>query len=131
MSQGTIDFTATTPRIDFSKLDKDERAVASLLTTRRGSSRAMKVPAIAKAVGLPTRQVQHIVRSLIVDHGIPIGTSMREPYGNYLAVTSEERSAIAKLHRARAEAEMERARVFERIDREEHTRRHQTELGAA
>lgn len=132
MSQTALDFA---PGIDVSALcdDDDERAVARLLNELRGASKAMKVPNIAATVGVPTRKVQSIVHHLINHHGIAVGTSMRKPFGNFLAVTTEERRMVIALHRSRALSELATAAALEGVDRAEYLRRVQVELldGAA
>jgi len=47
----------------------------------RGRERAIKMPDLADKVGLKTRALQGLIRHLRMEHGKPIGSSCREPYG--------------------------------------------------
>lgn len=95
------------PRIATDALcDTDERAVAGILNQCVGEGWAMQVADVARATGIPARRCQSIVRHLIVDHGAPIGTSMRAPFGWYLAETPAEMDRVVELHRSRALSEL-------------------------
>lgn len=108
--------------------DPDERRVARELNDHRGQAEAIRVPVLAARVGLPTRQVQEIVHHLIHVHDASIGTSMRPPYGNFLAVSAAERQEAARLHRSRGIAELVTAAKLERIDKQTLLQQVQTEL---
>lgn len=118
------------PHINIAELcdDPDERAVARRLNLCDGAENAIKVRDLAALTGVSSRKVQSIVHHLIHSHGIPVGTSMREPYGNFLAITSKERQDVIDLHRRRGLAELGTAAALEGIDEAEYLRRLQTEL---
>lgn len=123
-SQTALDFFVTPDMSD------DEHKVWNVLRFREGPASAIQVEAVAELVGIPARRVQQIVRTLIHERGRAIGTSMAEPYGWFLAVTHEQREAVADLHRRRALAELSTAAKILGIDRREVVRRFQTELDA-
>lgn len=96
------------PHIDTGTLcNPEEKSVAAILNGCVGAAEAMTVPNVARACGLNPRRCQSIVRHLIVDHGAPVCTSMRSPYGWYLAETQEEIAGVVELHRSRALAELQ------------------------
>lgn len=99
---------ADTPRIETTGMAPDMASVARVLNLCVGRQKAMKVPDLASAVGIPARRVQQIVHDLIVDHRAPIATAMSAPFGNYLAATHEEVEQAAQLHRSRAMSELTR-----------------------
>lgn len=120
------------PRIPLGELcDTDEIAVAATLNQCIGAARAIQVNALASSIGIPSRKCQSIVRHLIVEHGAPIGTSMREPYGWYLAETEAEMDDVIALHRSRALAELETMAKLRKTTVRAVLARIQTELDVA
>lgn len=124
--------TAQTSLLDFlvtpDMTEADHRVWSALRSSHEGAENAIQVPTLAELVRMSPRNVQKIVRRLVVVFGKPIGTSMREPFGNFVAVTAAEREQVAALHRARALSELEVAAKIEGISREEYARKHQAEF---
>lgn len=72
--------------IHYDRMSPREAAAWGVLQTRRGKASALSVPALAVHVGVPERDLQEIVRSLIVRFGKPIGSTSGSPHGYYLCV---------------------------------------------
>jgi hypothetical protein len=123
--QTAMDFTVS------HEMTEMERAVWSALRHHEGAASAIKCETLAMLAELSERNVQRAIHSLIHDRAKPIGSSMREPMGYFIAVTPEERRAAAKLHRDRGLAMLETASKIMAIDRRELLRQIQTELDAA
>lgn len=56
----------------------------------RGRERAIKMPDLADKVGLKTRALQGLIRHLRMEHGKPIGSSCREPYGYFRMIDPKD-----------------------------------------
>lgn len=108
--------------------EADHRVWSALRSSHEGAENAIQVPTLAELVRMSPRNVQKIVRRLVVMFGKPIGTSMREPFGNFVAVTAAEREQVAALHRARALSELEVAAKIVGVTAAEEVERLQTEL---
>jgi hypothetical protein len=107
-SQLALYLDTTRPQLDLTALCSDEeRAVAAEL--RWGSAAARQVPEIAAAAGIPARRVQVIIKHLVDDHSWPIGTSMAEPFGNYLIDSSDDLQQTVALLRGRGISMLARA----------------------
>jgi len=77
-------------------LDPIEARVLALLRVRRGRSQAIKVPELARLVGIGSRRLQTIIRRLCVEHGEPI---LSGGAGIWYAATAEE--LLASYHEQR------------------------------
>ena len=97
-SQLALFLDATRPALPLDQLSEEERAVVGALEW--GRERAIQVPDLAKRVGIPQRRVQKILNDVVHQHGIPIGTSMSAPHGNYLIDDSEGDGRAAPRPRA-------------------------------
>lgn len=104
---------ATRPVLDIAALGDDERALARAL--RWGRANARQVRELAAEAGIPARRAQDVIDHLIHEHGWPIGTSMREPFGNYLIDSAEDLSATVELLRARGISNLARAAALRRM----------------
>lgn len=90
------------------KLTDDQARVWGILRTRRGRSRAIPMPDLARLVfgddsPTHTRRVQKIIEQLRNDHHLPIGSSSAKPNNGYwLQVELEEldKTYYELLHRA-------------------------------
>lgn len=103
----------TRPELNLAELCCDEeRAVARAI--RWGASYARQVPDIAHHAGLKPRKAQAIIKHLVDDHAWPIGTSMREPFGNYLIDSATELEQTSALLRVRGISMLARAAKLNR-----------------
>lgn len=111
---------------------EDQLAVHAELRRHEGADRAIRADDLATAVGMDsTRRLQRIIHQLIYVHGIAVGSSMREPYGYYLAVTCTERREVGESLIRRGFAIVETGRRVGDIDEAEVVARLQTEMGGA
>lgn len=127
MDQLALAFDQPRPALDLSSLcDESEAAVARAL--RWGRARARQVGEIAAEAGLPERQTQEVIQHLLFDHQLPIGTSMAEPFGNYLIDSAEELEQTVRLLRTRGITSLARAAALKRMTLEQYLRLVQGEL---
>lgn len=66
-----------------------------------GSAHARKVDELAKDVRLTSRQFQHVMDHLLFEHAVPVGTSMRRPFGNYLIDSPQDLEDTVTLYTRR------------------------------
>jgi hypothetical protein len=102
----------TRPQLDLAALDEDELRVARAL--RWGRANARQVRDVAAEAGLPTRRAQDVIERLIHEHGWPVGTSMSEPYGNYLIDSADDLQATVELLRERGISNLARAAALKK-----------------
>ena len=105
--QLALHLDATRPALPLGDLDAEELAVVKAL--RWGRLNARQVRDIAAEAGLPARRTQELIRRLIHDHGVPIGTAMEAPHGNFLIDSAAELEATVELLRERGISNLARA----------------------
>lgn len=66
-----------------------------------GSEKARRVNVLAAEAGLSTRALQDVLDHLVFDHHVPVGTSMKDPYGNYLIESTEDLEKTVQLYTRR------------------------------
>lgn len=71
-------------------------ALLRALAPHRGAKNPIALAELAHESRLTPREVKAMVRSLVVDFGLPVGASRAEPAGYYLAVSADERLAAAR-----------------------------------
>lgn len=126
-AQASIEFPATRFRLDPSALsDPRERAV--YLALRRGRENARRVPDIAAEAGLTSRETQSVIERLVLERGIPVGTSMGRPPGNYLIDSADDLDATTALLRGRAIQGLRRVAALQGISHRRLLAEIQTEL---
>jgi len=76
------------------ELAPDEQAVYSLLRT--GRDNAISVKDITAETGMSDVAVRQIVRHLIMEHGILIGSSVSDPPGYYIPESIDEAVAATR-----------------------------------
>lgn len=107
-NQVAIDFPVRPPpAADVDAMTCDERKVYDALWF--GAANARQVAVLADCTGLPKRRVQSIVEILIHKHHVPIGTSMRRPFGNFIIADQEELRQTVQLLRDRGVSNLVRA----------------------
>jgi hypothetical protein len=126
-TQVSIDFpVGTPPGANELAMTPEERKVYRALGY--GAENARQIPALASATGIGGRQVQSLVESLILDHHVPVGTSMSKPYGNYIIDTSEDLRATVQLLRDRGISNLVRAASLLGLEVKLYLARVQTEM---
>ena len=97
----------TTPTADLSRAAK----VLRIVRQHVGRENAVSMHAIEQQTEIPTRDVQAIVKFLVEERGIAIGTATQRPYGYYLIRSEAElrdnyrhfvRRGVSNLKHARA-----------------------------
>jgi hypothetical protein len=91
----------------FDAMTDAERAVLGCIEPGRG--RAVPVNVIALLTNLPERRVRRIVRGLIDEHGVCIGSSTAPPAGYFLINNPEEIEAAYRRLRHRGISILARA----------------------
>lgn len=114
------------PLFDPEGLTPDQLRVAQALG--RGREEARRIADLATETGLSDRDVQSIVEDLILKHHVPVGSSMRPPYGNYLIVDREDLDRTETLLRDRAIKGLRRAAALKGMAVQDYMRRVQTSL---
>ncbi|ABF42383.1 hypothetical protein Acid345_3382 [Candidatus Koribacter versatilis Ellin345] len=71
-------------------LPNEARAVLRILRDHKGARNAISIAALTEKTGLDAREVKEQVRSLVVDFKLKICGSRVQPYGYYVATSSEE-----------------------------------------
>ncbi len=78
------------------RLTPDESLVWDVLSTsHRGRDEAITRASLSTVVGMPTRRLNHIVKSLTQVHGLPIGSSPHSPAGYFVIETQGEADEVA------------------------------------
>ena len=83
------------------------------LRLARGAKLARPIRELAGLLDLSEREVKQAARTLVVEFGLPIVGSRVQPYGYYLAVTTEERLAAASTLKHEIRALARRVRALE------------------
>lgn len=112
-SQLALHLDHTRPVLDWSALDAEEHSVACAL--RWGRPNARQVREIAEEAGIGGRRVQEVIEQLIYRHGWPVGSSMAQPFGNYLIDSAAELDATETLLRTRGVSSLRRAAALRRM----------------
>lgn len=110
-----LDLTLPPPRapIPWAALNAEETAVANAL--RWGRRGARQVRDLARDAGIPSRRLQDVIERLVCEHKVPVGTSMTEPYGNYLIDNPTELNATVNLLQMRGVSSLQRAAALRGI----------------
>jgi hypothetical protein len=91
----------------------EEAAVARAL--RWGRENARRIDDIAAEAELPARRVQDVIHHLLLEHHMPVGTAMAEPFGNYLIDNDDELAETVRLLRGRGLSNLQRAAALKRM----------------
>ena len=81
-----------------------ESQFLSILQAHRGLRHAISVPDMASRLGVSTRAVQNIKKTLVENHGISIGSSCGKRHGWYLPETQSEVEATMRQYRNRVKS---------------------------
>ena len=86
-----------------------------LQTHAKGAEKAIKASHLAHELRLTEREVRLFIRELIRE-GHPVASSIRDPFGFYLAVTQEEKGRYVAQLKARIVAMFQRLHDFDRTE---------------
>ncbi len=106
--------------------EPEEQALGEALRWGRGGAR--QVPELAAAAGVAPRRAQELMQHLLLKHRWPIGTSMSEPFGNYLIDSLQELEKTVSLLRVRGLSHLQRAAALKRMTLQEYVRTIQFDL---
>lgn len=93
-------------------LSREEDAVYGRL--RSGRNNAVSVKALEGATGMGDVEIRQIIRRLIMEHGLLIGSSVSDPPGYYIPETAEEAITATKSLRHRGIMILMRAAKLQR-----------------
>ncbi|WP_066633342.1 DNA replication protein [Desulfolucanica intricata] len=98
------------------QLTRKERLVLGLIPA--GHRQAIHKHRLARLAGLDEREAREIIYHLVVEHGLPIGSSTEPGTGGYFIIENTEDMEIATRHlKPRAVKIIKRARALEKIAR--------------
>lgn len=100
----------------FAKGSEDRRRARSVLAIvreHRGRAAAIDMHAIASRTGITTREIQTIVKTLVEEHHLPIGTATSRPFGYFWIATNEERKKVRAHFVRRALSTLNHAKAFD------------------
>lgn len=95
------------------KYSKAEQAILAILLGHAGSENAIKSRELALRTGIEERKVRDIIKHLIEDKHVPIGSSTVKPYGYYIITDNDERYQVSAALYGRAISILKRARAYD------------------
>jgi hypothetical protein len=106
--------------IEFQVRGSDDRQkvirVLAEIRPHRGRAAAITMHEIAERTGLHTRLIQAIVKFLVEERRLPIGTGTSKPFGYFWITSEEERRSVRNHFVRRALSNLEHAKAFDRED---------------
>lgn len=88
-------------------------AVLGVIRLRRGRAAAISMHEIAARTGVPERTIQAIVKFLVEERQLGIGTSPTKPFGYFMLASEAERRACRNHFIRRALSTLEHAKAFD------------------
>jgi len=113
---------------DALNMDSDSWTVYGIIINRLGREQAVSVDAISEQTGIAGREVRDIVKRLIEQHHVRIGSALAKPSGYYMIQSDEEAEANERTLRRLGLSILVRASVLKRLTVAEYMKRLQTEL---
>ena len=92
----------------------DEKQIAGIISNAQGRSQAVQVKEIARRSGIDDRRVREIVKQLVEDHYLPIGSTSGLPGGYYMITDAKELRQVRRSLVRRAVSILNRARVYDK-----------------
>lgn len=112
MDSNQMDLLAYQPETDpLDGMTEEQRQVFALIESRKGKANALPVAAITRATGIADRRARDVVKSLVEEHHIPIGSCTA---GFYIAETEEEILEVYHTFLSWAFSVLNRAKAFKR-----------------
>ena len=107
--------TVSQLRIEFASPEERRQvaAVLAVIRQRRGRAQAISMREIAARTGVNERTVQAIVKFLVEERQIAIGTAVARPFGYYILATDAERRACRNHFLRRALSTLQHAKAFD------------------
>jgi len=92
---------------------KQAIAILTIVRARRGRDAAVSMHRIAEETGINTRLIQAIVKFLVEERHLPIGTAASKPFGYFWIQTLEERRVVRNHFVRRALSNLQHARAYD------------------
>lgn len=92
----------------------EKRHIANIIAGCRGRSKAVQARHIGYKVGLPERKVREIIKELVEQHHLPIGSTPANPGGYYIITDSKELRQVRRSLVRRAVSILNRAKAYDR-----------------
>ena len=108
-----------------------EESVLRILKKHRGRANPITCRRLEKSAGLSSRQTRRIIQSLVVDHHMPIASSVRYPYGFYLITGKKEAENCLRQYYSRIKEMLNRARLLSKTVKEKFGVKYQEEFDFA
>lgn len=96
------------------QLSHEEQLIAGIIAEARGRARAVQVKELARRTGIDERRVREIVKQLIEDHCLPIGSTSGLPGGYYMITDARELRQVRRSLVHRAVSILNRARTYDK-----------------
>ncbi len=102
-------------RIDFATPEERRQVAAVLAVIRpcRGRAAAISMKEIADRTDVSERAVQAIVKFLVEERQVAIGTATSRPFGYFMLASDAERRAVRNHFLRRALSTLEHAKAFD------------------
>ena len=95
-------------------LPEELQKLYALVKNRQGKAAAISAAELVSQTGIPDRKMRDLVKALVEEHGIPIGSC---PSGFFIAETAEEIDTVCHTYLAWAFSLLKRAKAFKRNSR--------------
>ena len=109
-------------------MDSDMQHVLGLIRGRVGKASAISVAKLSSITSIPPRTVRSIVKDLIEEHYIRIGSSLGNPAGYYMIKTEEEAEQNERTLRRLGISILKRAAVLKKLTVKEYMKGLQEEM---
>jgi len=94
-------------------LTEEEFSVFAVLRRRKGKERAIGKKELAKILGMDERMVRRVIKALIEEHGVPVGSDYVRGY--FIVAAPEEVEETYQTLKNHALSILKRAAVLKRI----------------
>ncbi|MDZ4042895.1 MAG: hypothetical protein U1D96_05295 [Eubacteriales bacterium] len=92
----------------------EEDRIAKIIFKHRGRSNPVQVTVLSYKTGIDQRKVREIVKGLIEDHLLPIGSTSSKPAGYYVITDPRELRLVRRSLIRRAVSILNRAKAYDR-----------------
>lgn len=96
-----------------SEARRQVNSVLAMIRPCRGRHAALSMHTIAANTGVKPRVIQAIVKFLVEERLLPIGTAVARPFGYFWIVNNDERRAVRDHFVRRALSNLDHARAFD------------------
>lgn len=94
------------------KMDHLERLILEALEEHRGKDNPITCQQLEKITGFSSRKIRKTIANLVIQHHIPIASSVHYPYGFYLITDKQEAEICLRQYYSRAREVVNRARIL-------------------